>query len=116
MQGIVGFLAVNKGNLVGPSQNPVLATMSSVDPMKVTFGVSEVQYLNFVKRTGMTTSDSRLALPSNSSSADDSVYPYTGKAAGIDRAVDPQTGTIRVQVYFPNPNRLLRPGQFGRYG
>ena len=114
MHGIVGFLAVNKGNLVGPNQNPVLATMSSVDPMKVTFGVSEVQSLNFVKRTGMTTSDQSPDFPFELILADDSVYPHTGRAAGIDRAVDPQTGTIRAQVSFSNPNKLLRPGQFGR--
>lgn len=114
MQGIVGFLAVHKGNLVGPSQNPVLATMSSIDPMKVAFGVSEVQYLRFVKRTRATTSEQPPEFPFGLLLADDSVYPYTGKAAGIDRAMDPQTGTIRVQVYFPNPDRLLRPGQFGR--
>src|SRR5499433_1000503 len=49
IQGIIGFLAVSKGNLVGPGQNSVLATMSSVDPMQVTFGVSEEQYLHFFK-------------------------------------------------------------------
>ena len=112
--GIIGFLAVHKGNLVGPSQHPVLATMSSVDPMKVTFGVSEVQYLRFAKRTGMTTSDQPPDFPFELLLADESIHPYKGKAAGLDRAVDTQTGTVQVQVYFPNPTSLLRPGQFGR--
>jgi len=114
MPGIIGFLATHKGNLVGPSQNPVLATMSSIDPMKVTFGVSEVEYLRFAKRTGMTTSDQPPDFLFELLLADQSVHPYQGKAASIDRAVDKQTGTLQVQVYFPNPNRLLRPGQFGR--
>lgn len=114
MPGIIGFLAVHKGNLVGPSQHPVLATMSSVDPIKVTFGVSEVEYLRFAKRTGITASEKPPDFPFELILADESVHPHKGKAVAIDRAVDTQTGTVQVQVYFPNPTKLLRPGQFGR--
>ena len=114
MLGIIGFLAVNKGNLVGPSQNPILATMSSIDPMQATFGVSEVQYLRFFKIASEAKSPQAPELSFELLLADDSVYPYKGKLAGIDRAVDPKTGTLRVQASFPNPRTLLRPGQFGR--
>src|SRR5215471_17976332 len=114
MQGIIGFLAVSKGNLVGPGHNPVLATMSSVDPMRVTFGVSEEQYLHFFKLVSEAKSPEVSALAYELILTDDSVYPYKGKLAGIDRAVDPKTGTLKAQVSFPNPHTLLRPGQFGR--
>jgi membrane fusion protein (multidrug efflux system) len=40
----------------------------------------------------------------------DSIYPYMGKISVIDRAVDPQTGTITVRVVFPNPKYILKPG------
>ena len=46
--------------------------------------------------------------------ADGTVYPHTGKVNVVDRAVDPTTGTLGVQLLFPNPDQLLRPGQYGR--
>ena len=78
MQGIIGFLTVSKGNLVGPGQNSVLATMSSVDPMRVTFGVSEEQYLHFYK----------LASESKSAGAPELAYELilTGRRIKADEA------------------------------
>ena len=46
--------------------------------------------------------------------ADGSVYPRKGELAFADRQVDVRTGTIRVTAIFPNPNNILRPGQFAR--
>jgi membrane fusion protein (multidrug efflux system) len=46
--------------------------------------------------------------------ADGTLHPYKGKVDAIERAVDPTTGTLAIQVSFPNPKRLLRPGQYGR--
>src|SRR5207245_10810013 len=46
--------------------------------------------------------------------ADGSVFPHKGRAIFIDRAIDLKTGTIQVRAEFPNPDRMLRPGQFGR--
>ena len=46
--------------------------------------------------------------------ADGSVYPRTGKFLAADREIDQKTGTIRISATFPNPDRTLRPGQFGR--
>ena len=40
----------------------------------------------------------------------DSIYPYMGKISVIDRAVDPQTGTIRIRIVFSNPDYSLKPG------
>jgi membrane fusion protein (multidrug efflux system) len=114
MDGLIGFLAVSGGNVVGPNQNPMLATMSTIDPIEVTSGVSEVQHLNFIRRAGAVTRDKLAEIPLELILADDSVPPYQGKAVAIERALDPQTGTITVQAIFPNPDQLIRPGQFGR--
>ena len=114
MDGLIGFFAVDQGNVVGPNQNPVLATMSTIDPIEVSFGVSEVQSLHFVRRTGAVTSDTPAEVPFELTLADGSVYPHQGQAAGIDRALAPRTGTVTIHVRFPNPDKLLRPGQFGR--
>ena len=46
--------------------------------------------------------------------ADDSVYPFRGELSFVDRTLNLTTGTLNVYVSFPNPNRLLRPGLFGR--
>jgi membrane fusion protein (multidrug efflux system) len=42
------------------------------------------------------------------------VYPHTGHIVAVDRAVDPTTGTLGMQIEFPNKDLLLRPGQYGR--
>ena len=46
--------------------------------------------------------------------ADGSVYPRTGTFLAADREIDAKTGTIRISATFPNPDRMLRPGQYGR--
>jgi RND family efflux transporter MFP subunit len=48
--------------------------------------------------------------------ADGSVYPAPGRFLAADRQIDPKTGTIRISATFPNPQQLLRPGQYGRVG
>ena len=46
--------------------------------------------------------------------ADGAVYPERGRLLFVDRAVDPQTGTLRADLTFPNPKRILRPGLYGK--
>jgi membrane fusion protein (multidrug efflux system) len=46
--------------------------------------------------------------------ADGTTYPLNGTFLAADREIDPRTGTIRISAAFPNPNHLLRPGQYGR--
>ncbi len=105
--GTIGFSQVKLGNMVTVGQT-ILNTISTDDPMGVDFLISEKQLAHFeeLKNGKKQTIDSlfTLTLPN------DSTYPYQGKISVIDRAVDPQTGTIRVRVVFPNPTYALRPG------
>ena len=105
--GTIGFSQVKLGNVVTIGQT-ILNTISTDDPMGVDFLISEKQLLHFeeLKSGKQNAMDSlfTIMLPN------DSIYPYTGKITVIDRAVDPQTGTIRVRVVFPNPNYMLRAG------
>ncbi|HTB32150.1 MAG TPA: efflux RND transporter periplasmic adaptor subunit, partial [Bacteroidia bacterium] len=105
--GTIGFSQVKLGNMVTVGQT-VLNTISTDDPMGVDFLISEKQLQHFddLKNTTQQTIDSlfSIILPN------DSIYPYGGKISVIDRAVDQQTGTIRVRVVFPNPKLTLRPG------
>jgi len=112
VDGIAGIIQAQVGDLVGPSTG-ALTTVSDVDPLKVYFPVSEQSYLQFMAAHPDADSfhanvDLRLIL------SDGSVYPYPGKYYGMDREIDPNTGTVEVIALFPNPRYLLRPGQYGR--
>ncbi|HVU96267.1 MAG TPA: efflux RND transporter periplasmic adaptor subunit [Puia sp.] len=105
--GTIGFSQVKLGNLVTASTT-VLNTVSTDNPMAVDFLINESQLNHYeqLQRSKQHELDSlfTIVLP------DHSIYPYTGKISVIDRAVDPQTGTIRVRLEFPNPKLDLRAG------
>jgi RND family efflux transporter MFP subunit len=104
--GTIGFSQVKLGNLVTVGQT-VLNTISTVDPMAVDFLINEKQLSRFEDiQQGKKVIDSlfTILLPNNS------LYPYTGKISVIDRAVDPQTGTLRIRLVFPNSENSLRAG------
>jgi membrane fusion protein (multidrug efflux system) len=112
INGIIGFKQVDEGNLVGRGDATLLATVSASDPLLVDFNLSETEYLKLAdpqevgKRSGSLTFELLLS--------DESVHPHQGSFKVGDRSVDPQTGTIKIQASFPNPNSFLRPGQFAR--
>jgi membrane fusion protein (multidrug efflux system) len=111
--GTIGRLDVDEGNLVGRGEPTLLATMSTYDPVKVSATVSEVDYLRFARRAagrGVVDQGPPLELVL----ADGSLYPHRGRTTTLERTLDPKTGTIVVEALFPNPEKLLRPGQFGR--
>jgi len=115
--GIISKLAVDTGNLVGKGEPTLLATVSAIDPIYVDFAISEADYLRFVKRIpglgrGEVPKDRAPALDLVLS--DGSVFPEKGRPVFVDRAIDQKTGTIQVRGAFPNPQHVLRPGQFAR--
>jgi len=104
--GTIGFSQVKLGNVVGGAT--VLNTISTDDPMAVDFQINEKQLSRFEKlqqnkQTG-TDSTFTILLPDNS------LYPFSGKISVIDRAVDPQAGTIRIRLVYDNPKNNLRAG------
>ncbi len=105
--GTIGFSQVKLGNMVTVGQT-VLNTISTDDPMAVDFLINEKQLPAFEKLAAQKqqTVDSlfTILLPDNS------LYPYTGKISVIDRAVDAQTGAIRIRLEYPNPKYVLRAG------
>src|SRR5215207_4796901 len=112
INGIIGFKNVDVGNLVGREDATLLATASSSDPLLVDFNLSEVEFLNLTspETVGRQKVDRRIELILS----DESRHPYQGALQVVDRTVDPQTGTLKVEVSFPNPRSYLRPGQFAR--
>ncbi len=115
IDGIAGIAQAQVGNLISTTSAP-LTTVSTVDPIKVFFTLSEQQYLNFTKRNliearrGASVVQIELELILS----DGSTYPEKGSFFFADREVDQKTGAIRVAGIFPNPGNVLRPGQYGR--
>jgi RND family efflux transporter MFP subunit len=116
IRGIAGIASGQIGNLVGPTT--VLTIVSQVDPVKVYFGLGESEYLEFSQ--AISDAARGVAGPAIDRQqlhlilSDGSTYKLPGRLYLADREVNPQTGTIRVVATFPNPDGLLRPGQFGR--
>lgn len=116
LSGIIGKEEVAVGNLVAKEQT-LLTTVSSWDPMRVVFSISESDYLLLARKYPegrKPSSEAASDEPFELIMADNSIYPYKGKLSFVDRALDLTTGTLKIYVSFPNPNRLLRPGLFGR--
>ena len=115
IDGIAGQAQQQVGALVSPASGAV-TTVSTVDPVKVYFTVSEQEYLDFNRR--FPTQASRDAetgrLPLELILADGTTYAQTGKFFFADRQVNQTTGAIRLAGLFPNPGNILRPGQYGR--
>ncbi len=115
IDGIVGITEVKAGNLVGSGESTLLTTVSKVDPIIFRGGISEADYLNLARNVEASkASREGSAIAAQLFLADGSIYPYPGSLDAVERAVDPTTGTLAVQISFPNPERLLRPGQYGR--
>src|SRR5690349_11312492 len=114
VDGVAGIADRQVGNLVGPQT--LLTTVSQLDPIKAYFVVNEQQYLAFVQRNPTAAARERTErnLDFELITADGSTYPRRGKWFAVDRQVDVQTGALRLAALFPNPDNILRPGQYGR--
>jgi membrane fusion protein (multidrug efflux system) len=114
--GIAGQAQTQVGNLV--AQSTTLTSVSQVDPIKVYFSISEQEYLALSSRVKAGGKADLLSsgnsVPLQLTLADGTTYPYKGQIVFVDREINAQTGTIRIAGRFPNPQNLLRPGQFGR--
>ena len=115
IDGIPGIAQLQVGALVSPASGAI-TTVSTVDPIKVYFTVSEQEYLDYTRR--FPTAEQRQAnnrrLELDLILADGTTYPHKGRFYFADRQVDVRTGAIRLAGLFPNPGNSLRPGQYGR--
>jgi len=114
IDGVAGLANAQIGDLVGPTAAELTA-VSTVNPIKVYFTVSEREYLNW---TLQYTSDAEMEEKSKSLEFDlvlsnGSTWPHKGKFYFADRQIDVRTGSIRLAAIFENPRNVLRPGQFG---
>jgi len=115
IDGVASIATGQIGDLVGPASGE-LTTVSTVDPIKVYFNVTEQAYINFTRlfETESNRYERLRKLEIQLILADGGVYPLKGNIYAADRQVSATTGALRVAALFPNPNYALRPGLFGR--
>ena len=121
LSGRIGRTEVRVGSLVGKGEPTLLATISQIDPVYVNVSISERDYLLAFKRHEEITKQKRTnrSVSKNTENitmilADDSTHPYKGFMNFVDRKVDEFTSTLPIRLEFPNPNGIVRPGQFAR--
>ncbi len=120
INGIIGKTQAKIGDFVGRSPNPVvLNEVSNVETVLVEFFLNESEYLTLAKELVQQKGVVKKRTSGNEAKvamvlADGLEYPHTGYINFVDRGVNPSTGSLLVQAAFPNPDRILRPGQFAR--
>src|SRR5216683_1878184 len=115
IDGIAGQAQLQVSALVNTSSSAV-TTVSTVDPIKVFFTVSEQEYLAFNRLypTEAIRQSQEKRMPLELILADGTTYAKKGKVSFADRAVNQNTGAIRIAGLFDNPGNILRPGQYAR--
>ncbi|KKL51441.1 hypothetical protein LCGC14_2295450, partial [marine sediment metagenome] len=117
VSGIIGKTKAKVGDFVGRAPNTItLNTVSRIDTVLVEFFITETEYLRYSRYLSQIdpTGQDREEVPLDLILVDGSVYEHKGQVDFIDRGVDPSTGALLIQASFPNPDKLLRPGQFAK--
>ncbi len=102
--GVIGISQAKPGSPVSAGQT-LLNTVSTDNQLAVDFNLVQNEIFRFSKMTKGKIADSTFSLVFGKD-----VYGHTGKLTLIDRAVDTQTGTVKVRLTFPNPEKMLRAG------
>jgi len=114
INGLVGTTLVKPGSLVGRGESTLLTTVSVIDPIIFRVALTEADYLRIIKRDPTRAGQEGKTSGIKLTLADGTTHPHDGKVGPVERAVNNTTGTLGVQLYFPNPDNVLRPGQYGR--
>jgi membrane fusion protein (multidrug efflux system) len=113
--GIAGKTEVYPGTLVGRGQSTLLTRISQVERIHVRVSVPEKDFIEYRRRgEERRRAGNPAQLKFELVLSDGSVHPEKGDLVFVDRAVDAQTGTILVEVAFPNPGSVILPGQYAR--
>lgn len=115
VDGLAGTTKVKAGALVGRGENTLLTTVSTLNPILFRAGIAEAEYLRLRQQLQKSGASADLkSIPIDLVLADGTTYTQKGSIQLAERAVDASTGTLMIQFQFPNPDSLLRPGQYGR--
>ena len=114
VDGLIGTTQRKVGSLVGRGENTLLNTISQIDPILFRCAIAEAEYLRLARRGAGNNQSLQKQYGVELILSDGTVHPHKGRLDAIERAVDPTTGTLTGQFIFPNPERILRPSQYGR--
>lgn len=112
--GLIGTTQKKVGSLVGRGESTLLNTVSQINPILFRCAIAEAEYLRLARRGAERDKTLEKKFGVELILADGSVHPHKGRLDAVERAVDPTTGTLTGQFSFPNPERILRPSQYGR--
>jgi len=114
LDGIIGTTQKKVGALVGRGENTLLNTISQVNPILFRCAIAEAEYLRIARLSAVRDRSLEKNFGVELILADGTIFSHKGRLDAIERAVDPTTGTLTGQFSFPNPERILRPGQYGK--
>ena len=115
VDGLIGTTQKKVGALVGRGENTLLNTISQVNPILFRCAIAEAEYLRLARASaGGKDKSLEKKFGVELILADGTVFAHKGRLDAIERAVDAATGTLTGQFSFPNPQLILRPGQYGK--
>jgi membrane fusion protein (multidrug efflux system) len=113
VEGLIGTTQKKVGSLVSGGET-LLNVVSQVNPIFFRCAIAEAEYLRLARNSAGRNRSEEKKFGVELILADGTVHPHKGRLESIERAVDPTTGTLTGQFSFPNPERILRPSQYGR--
>ncbi|MGE5058934.1 MAG: efflux RND transporter periplasmic adaptor subunit [Betaproteobacteria bacterium] len=114
VDGLIGTTQKKVGSLVGRGENTLLNTISQINPILFRCAIAEAEYLRLARAGADKDKSLEKKFGVELILADGTTFNHKGRLDAIERAVDPTTGTLTGQFSFPNPERILRPGQYGK--
>ena len=114
IDGLIGTTQKRVGSLVSRGETTPLTTVSQLNPILFRCAIAEAEYLRLARRGADRDKSAEKKFPVELILADGTVHLHKGRLDAIERAVDASTGTLTGQFSFPNPERLLRPNQYGK--
>jgi membrane fusion protein (multidrug efflux system) len=113
VEGLIGTTQKKVGSLVAGGET-LLNVVSQINPILFRCAIAEAEYLRIARRSAGRDKSQEKKFGVELILADGTVHPHKGRLESVERAVDPTTGTLTGQFSFPNPERILRPNQYGR--
>jgi membrane fusion protein (multidrug efflux system) len=114
IDGLIGTTQKKVGSLVSRGESTPLTTVSQINPILFRCAIAESEYLRLTRRNQQSGKPAERQTNVELILADGTIFPHRGRLDAIERAVDASTGTLTGQFRFPNPEQLLRPGQYGK--
>jgi membrane fusion protein (multidrug efflux system) len=113
VDGLIGTTQKKVGSLIAGGET-LLNTVSQINPIYFRCAIAEAEYLRLARRGADRDKSLEKKFGVELILADGTMHPHKGRLEAVERAVDPTTGTLTGQFSFPNPERILRPNQYGR--